>query len=128
MTVIATACLARGYFVLGGFLAVAAVAVSVAGHRRGRSRALSATRDRQLSGLHLATIEALPATRDSEIRLATVWWKPARNRTTLKPDYWLHETAQWLVFPHEMSGLEPVEVLRNKPGAEALAAWMERED
>ena len=76
----------------------------------------------------LDALGALPATRDSEIRLATVWWKPSRNRTTLKPDYWLHETAQWLVFPHEMCGLEPVEILQHKPGAEALAAWLERED
>ncbi|RQW77002.1 MAG: HD domain-containing protein, partial [Methylococcus sp.] len=65
-TVIATACLARGYFALGGLLAVAAVAMSVAGHRRGRSCVLTATRDRQLSGLHLATIEALALAIDAK--------------------------------------------------------------
>ena len=66
VTVIATACLARGHFALGGILAVAAVAAFAAGHRRGRSRASSAIRDRRLSGLHLATIEALALAIDAK--------------------------------------------------------------
>ena len=65
-TVIATACLARGHFAMGGILAVVAVAASVAGLWRGRSRASSAIRDRRLSGLHLATIEALALAIDAK--------------------------------------------------------------
>ena len=45
---------------------MAAVAASVAGHRRGRSRASAAMRDRRLSGLHLATIEALALAIDAK--------------------------------------------------------------
>lgn len=38
-------------------------------------------------------------------RIAAVWWKPARNRTPLRPDWHLHETDEWLVFPHELDGM-----------------------
>jgi len=40
-----------------------------------------------------------------ELRVATVYWKPAANKTDGKPDYYLRKTEEWLVFPHEMDGL-----------------------
>lgn len=49
------------------------------------------------------------------IRIATVYYKPARNRSRLKPDFYLHETDRWLVFPHELQGLAPDELARHKP-------------
>jgi hypoxanthine phosphoribosyltransferase len=49
-----------------------------------------------------------------QIRIATVYYKPARNRSRLKPDYCLHETDRWLVFPHELQGLTPDEVRQHK--------------
>ena len=49
------------------------------------------------------------------IRIATVYYKPARNQTTLKPDYCIRETARWLVFPHEIRGLSHQEILDHKP-------------
>jgi hypoxanthine phosphoribosyltransferase len=49
------------------------------------------------------------------IRIATVYFKPRRNRSSLKPDYFVRETDQWLVFPHEMQGLTREEILRYKP-------------
>jgi hypothetical protein len=52
-----------------------------------------------------------------EIRIATVWWKPARNCTALKPDFYIHETDCWLVFPHEINGLTDAEIRCNKPEA-----------
>ncbi len=51
-----------------------------------------------------------------ELRIATPYYKPANNQTGLAPDYYLHETDQWLVFPHELDGLAADEVLRDKPG------------
>ena len=48
----------------------------------------------------------------AEARVATVYYKPARNRTALKPDYYLHETDDWLVFPHEICGLSDDEIAR----------------
>jgi hypoxanthine phosphoribosyltransferase len=50
-----------------------------------------------------------------KIRIATVYYKPARNRSTLVPDYYVRETDRWLVFPHEIQGLTQEEILANKP-------------
>lgn len=55
-----------------------------------------------------------------EVRIATPWYKPGNNQTLLKPDYFIHETDQWLVFPHEMKGLQKEEILANKPEMRAL--------
>jgi len=52
----------------------------------------------------------------SEIRIATPYFKPAKNRTSLTPHYYIHETDRWLVFPHEIDGLNRAEVVENKPG------------
>ena len=49
------------------------------------------------------------------IRIATVYYKPERNRSTLRPDYFVRATDQWLVFPHELQGLTREEILANKP-------------
>lgn len=49
-----------------------------------------------------------------QIRIATVYYKPSRNRSRLQPDYFVHETERWLVFPHELSGLTPEEIARHK--------------
>jgi hypoxanthine phosphoribosyltransferase len=54
------------------------------------------------------------------IRIATVYYKPARNRSSLRPDYFVQETNRWLVFPHEIQGLTREEILRNKPVDESF--------
>jgi hypothetical protein len=50
-----------------------------------------------------------------DIRIATAYYKPGRNRSRLKPHYFLHETDRWLVFPHELQGLSRAEIQANKP-------------
>jgi hypoxanthine phosphoribosyltransferase len=55
-----------------------------------------------------------------DIRIATVYWKPARNTTTLTPDYFIHQSDDWLVFPHEINGLTTDEIRRHKPEAAAI--------
>lgn len=52
-----------------------------------------------------------------DVRVATVYWKPKRNRTSLAPDFYVHETDEWLVFPHELCGLNPQEIRAHKPQA-----------
>jgi hypoxanthine phosphoribosyltransferase len=52
-----------------------------------------------------------------QIRIATVYYKPSRNRSRLKPDFFMHETERWLVFPHELSGLTREEIQSHKPFA-----------
>jgi hypothetical protein len=57
-----------------------------------------------------------------DVRIATVWYKPARNQTALKPDYFIHESNDWLVFPHEIDGLTPEEIRAHKPAADVILA------
>lgn len=52
----------------------------------------------------------------SDIRIATPYFKPAKNRTSMTPHYYIHETDSWLVFPHEIDGLTRTEVVEHKPG------------
>ncbi|MBR9824766.1 MAG: hypoxanthine phosphoribosyltransferase [Alphaproteobacteria bacterium] len=47
----------------------------------------------------------------ADIRIATVYYKPTRNQTDLTPDYFIHECDDWLVFPHELCGLGPEEIV-----------------
>jgi len=55
-----------------------------------------------------------------DIRIATPWFKPKYNVTDITPDYYIHETDQWLVFPHELDGLTREEMFANKPGMKQL--------
>ena len=50
-----------------------------------------------------------------ETRIATPWFKPGNNRTARNPDYFLRESDEWLVFPHELEGLSPEELREHKP-------------
>lgn len=50
-----------------------------------------------------------------DIRVATVFYKPGNNRTGRRPDFFVHETDKWLVFPHELNGLDAGEIARHKP-------------
>ena len=49
-----------------------------------------------------------------QIKVATPWFKPGNNSTDRDPDYYLHETDKWLVFPHEVQGLEVGELAGEK--------------
>ena len=55
-----------------------------------------------------------------EIKVATPYFKPNNNETSRTPDYFLHETDQWLVFPHELEGLSAKEIAENKPELSSL--------
>ena len=50
-----------------------------------------------------------------EIKVATPYYKPNKSQTGNRPDYFIHETDQWLVFPHELEGLTLEEIKANKP-------------
>ncbi len=54
------------------------------------------------------------------VKIATVYYKPARNVTDLKPDYFVEKTDDWLVFPHEINGLTEDEIRGNKAGAKII--------
>ncbi len=56
----------------------------------------------------------------NEVRIAAPWFKPARVQVARRPDYYLHETTDWLVFPYELTGLSLADIEANKPGVAAI--------
>jgi len=56
----------------------------------------------------------------SDVRTGTVYYKPTKNKTERVPDYYVHETETWLVFPHELDGLSEDEVRAHKKLPETL--------
>ncbi len=54
----------------------------------------------------------------SQVKVATLWQRPAYNRVDFKPDFCLRETDDWLVFPYELKGLSEEEIAANKPWVE----------
>ena len=54
------------------------------------------------------------------IKIATPWYKPGNNKTSLAPDYYIHETDEWIVFPHELEGLTLDEIAQGKTDLEPI--------
>jgi len=50
----------------------------------------------------------------ADIRVACPWYKPSKNAVKFEPDYYLHESEEWLVFPHELAGLKVSEIAAGK--------------
>jgi hypothetical protein len=55
-----------------------------------------------------------------DMRVAVPWYKPSRNETDIEPDYFIRETAEWLVFPHELDALTPDELRQARPEISAI--------
>ena len=49
-----------------------------------------------------------------DIRIATVYYRPT-EKTLRVPDFYVHETQDWLVLPYELSGLSVEELRENRP-------------
>ncbi len=49
-----------------------------------------------------------------DIRIGSVWYRPT-EKTIRTPEYFVHETNEWLVLPYEMSGLTIDELQANRP-------------
>lgn len=50
----------------------------------------------------------------TDIRVACPWYKPSKNAVDFEPDYFLHQSEEWLVFPHELDGLKIEEIAAGK--------------
>jgi len=50
-----------------------------------------------------------------DIRVAVPYDKPTRKLADRAPEYYLHETEQWLKYPHSLEGLSIEEVAKNRP-------------
>ncbi len=57
-----------------------------------------------------------------DIRIATVWYRP-NDKTLRTPDYFVHETKDWLVLPYELTGMSIEDIAANRP---ELASIIER--
>lgn len=64
-----------------------------------------------INELHLKCRKNAP----KDIRVAVPWFKPKRNQTERVPDYYLHETEQWLKFPFSLEGLSIDEIQQHRP-------------
>jgi hypoxanthine phosphoribosyltransferase len=59
-----------------------------------------------------------------DIRIATVWYRPS-EKTLRVPDYFVHETDDWLVLPYELSGLSIQELRDNRPELASIVDRLE---
>ncbi|ARD46119.1 phosphoribosyltransferase family protein [Colwellia sp. PAMC 21821] len=50
-----------------------------------------------------------------DIRIAVPYYKPSRNVTNRVPDYFIHETSDWLKYPHSLEGLSADEIAQQRP-------------
>jgi hypoxanthine phosphoribosyltransferase len=50
-----------------------------------------------------------------DIRVAVPYYKPTRNQIEHPPDYYLHETEDWLKYPHSLEGLSHDEIKTHRP-------------
>jgi hypoxanthine phosphoribosyltransferase len=59
-----------------------------------------------------------------DIRIATVWYRPTQN-TQRVPDYFIHETADWLALPYELNGMSLRELRENRPELDDIVDRLE---
>lgn len=50
-----------------------------------------------------------------DIRVAVPYYKPSRNQTSREPDFVVHETTEWIKFPHSLEGLGVDEICEKRP-------------
>lgn len=67
------------------------------------------------SGQTAARVKRLLLDVGCEPKIATLYYKPKNNRTDIKPDFYLHSTDEWIVFPHELEGLTLEEIRCKDP-------------
>lgn len=72
------------------------------------------------SGMTARAVYDRLAVCDVDFKFATVYWKPGQNKTTIKPDFYVRKTEDWIVFPHEMDGLTRDEIKLKDPELYAL--------
>ena len=55
-----------------------------------------------------------------DIRIAVPYYKPDRNQIDKAPDYVVHETSDWLKYPHSLEGLTAEEMELKRPEIYAI--------
>ena len=68
------------------------------------------------TGKTAAAVEKLVQAPGAEMRMACVYWKPAKCVTGGRPDYYVRDVgSDWIVFPHELEGLTREELAEKDP-------------
>ena len=65
------------------------------------------------SGLSMAAVLTkleLGTQMSNNIKIATIDYKPARNKTDRVPDYYVNISDKWEIYPHELEGLNIDEI------------------
>jgi len=50
-----------------------------------------------------------------DIRIAVPYYKPERRLVDFEPDFVVHETSDWLKYPHSLEGLSKTEMMEKRP-------------
>ena len=68
------------------------------------------------TGKTAAAVHERIAATGAEMRMACVYWKPEKNQTKMKPDYYVRDVGKdWIVFPHEIEDLTDEEIKEKNP-------------
>ena len=68
------------------------------------------------TGKTAAAVKARIDATGAEMKMACVYWKPQKNLTGMKPDYFVKDVGlDWIVFPHEIEGLTKDEIAIKDP-------------
>jgi uncharacterized protein len=49
-----------------------------------------------------------------EVRIAAPWYRPLQDAQQKSPDFFLHQSDDWLVLPYELTGVSRKEMQQNK--------------
>lgn len=74
------------------------------------------------TGLSMAKLltELKTNTAAQQIKIAVAYYKPEKSQVNFEPDFFVNTTKEWLVFPHELCGLDDDEIAQQKPGIEEI--------
>lgn len=68
------------------------------------------------TGKTVAAVRARMASSGAEAKFACVYWKPGKNQSALRPDFFARDIGDdWIVFPHEIEGLSSDELREKSP-------------
>lgn len=56
----------------------------------------------------------------ADLRFAMVYWKPKSAKVNFRPNYYIYECNQWIVFPHELKDLTRSELRIKCPNIESI--------
>lgn len=75
------------------------------------------------TGKTMEAVKNIIAPVSTNIKIATLFYKPTHSLVNFTPDFYLKTIDKWLVFPHEIVDLTPAEIKEKDP---VLARLLEK--